>query len=228
MQQQTQAEREGNHGPRGRHEASLRLLERRELLCPDHSGVVAVSTCTVCGRGLCATCQVGFGGRRYCRRDAQLVLNRAKSSKQPMSRGGMLTAASTLAYLQGGIGSAVGFLLILLGLMSPSVIQGSASYSAFESMFSSFNGLLIFPSGIVLGIGSVIFALGLVTIAAGNSLWKRSRVAGVVAIASCIFSVLIGGAYPVVMVAIGPLLFLWVGISAADASAVVLAWKRLR
>lgn len=207
---------------------NFELLQAGRLRCKNHANLVAFGVCSYCGMGTCKECTVAVGSKRYCTADAEKVLKRARVVQDTMGRSPIIVAAALLSCAEGAIAGGLGFLYLVLGLLAPSMQQNSAAASVITASFAFFKPVFAFPSGTIMALGVVVFAAGLIDIGVGFFLWKSSKAAGVFAVVLAVNSALTGGIFLPVFSVVSPLLYLLIGVAAANAGTVIAGWSRLR
>lgn len=207
--------------------ANFRLLKAGKLLCKNHEDRKAVAICNYCGYGTCRECTVIFGLNRYCTDDAEVALKREKALKESGVRGPMITAASALSYVEGALTAGVGFLFLILGVMAPAA-QSSSPYVGIWSGFEYFNPVFLYPQATIIFLGGVLFSLGILDLAVGTYLWRRSRMAGIVEVVACILTVLIFVSFSAVFAVVALLLYALILLGVTEIGAIVAGWSHLR
>lgn len=169
------------------------------------------------------------GGRNYCKTHAErLLLKEEQLLASRGSRGLALDIAVVLAILDGLAGVVVGFLMILLGLLSGSAQGSSILAGTVDPFLSYFASVLSFPSLQAIGIGFALMVLGVADMTAGYYMWGRSRAAAVLSVAvTSIAGGLIGG-YLIVLALAGGFLYLYVASAIAKLAAIGYGWQHLR
>ncbi len=138
-----------------------------------------------------------------------------------------INLAAILAFLNGTAGAVVGFLLIILGLLGPQA-QGSYSLTpALQPFFTYFANVLTFPPSQAFGVGLLAFVVGLVDIFAGIMLLRRSRIAGILAIATSITGGFVVGSYLVILALAGAFVYVHIVFSFVKVVLIVLGWRHL-
>jgi len=226
--QQDRAPQFKDEAARRRFVSNFRLLRTGSLRCKAHGGELAVGICNRCGNGICRECMVSFGLKRYCRRDAESILSRTRALGEADVRGQTVTVAALLSFAEGGISGALGFLFILLGLLAPSMQQGSAAYSMVGANFAFFGPVFAFASQTLIVLGGVLFGAGLLFIAAGIMLWRSSKAAGLLTVSLAIVLALVSGTYFAVFAVVGLVVYVMIAMAVANVGTVLAGWGRLR
>lgn len=201
---------------------------RFSVACYYHPGVAAVTQCVICEKPLCKACRVFAEQRNYCKVDAETLLVREERVQSMRRRGYAITLASALTVLEGIAGSVVGFLLLILGLMSPSQFNSDIFSTTVQPFLQYFGAVLTFSSeqSIFLGFGLVV--LGTVEIVAGYYLWRRSRLAAVTSIAISVIGLGLIGSFGVILALAGAFTFIHIGSVIVKIGAVGYGWPHLK
>ena len=147
----TQTKDQQGPSPKGEPAAQLR--------CYTHPAHRATGVCTICKRGVCSSCQVISKGRRFCRDDADMLRKKQVDTVKAQRRKNAISAGAILAFLDGTAGAAVGFLLVVIGLVGP---EAQTSYSLTDTLqpfFTYFANVLAFPPSQAMEVGLFIFGL---------------------------------------------------------------------
>ena len=118
-----------------------------------------------------------------------------------------ITIAAAFATLNGVAGAVVGFLLLVIGLLGP---QAQNSYSLTPSLqpfFTYFGDVLNFPASQAVDVGLVAIGAGLLEIFAAILMLRRSRIAGMIAIATSILGGFLINSYLVILALAGVFAF---------------------
>jgi hypothetical protein len=196
--------------------------------CYIHPERRAVATCGVCKRGVCRLCRVSLNGKSFCRADEALLRGRVDAPSAKVSRRRhSITLAAVLSFFNGLAGTVVGFLLLIIGLLGP---QAKASYSltpALQPFFTYFADVLNFPSGQAIDVGLIAFVGGLLDIFAAYLLMRRSRIGGIIAVATSIFGGFLIGSYLVILALAGAFVYVHILTAAVKVALIAVGWKYL-
>lgn len=207
---------------------NFELLQAGRLRCKNHPEAVAFGVCSLCGAGTCKGCTVAIGSKRYCTADAESLLKRARTSTESAKRAVVITASSVFSYAEGAIAGGLGFLYIVLGMMSPSMQDQYGSSSVIAPSFAFFKQVFAYPSGTVMALGTVFFIAGLADIGVGYFLWRSSKVAGAFALVLAANAAITGAIFVPVFSVVAPLLYLLMAMAALSAGGVIAGWARLK
>ncbi len=174
-----------------------------QLHCYNHPAHRATGVCAICKKGVCSSCQVIFKGRRFCREDADMLRKKQVDTVKAQRRKNAISAGAILAFLDGMAGAVVGFLLVVIGLIGPEAQTSYSLTNTLQPFFTYFANVLAFPPSQALDVGLFIFGIGLLDMFAAVGLIKRSRVAGVVAIAVSVLGGVSVGSYLVILALAG-------------------------
>jgi len=203
-------------------------LAAGKLACKNHLTVPAVAICNYCGYGICRECTVVFGLKRYCKEDGEMALKRARVGKESDQRGMALTVAAVLSEINGSWSTIVGFLLIFLGLLGPAA-QGSSIVATSVQPFTKYFGeVLLFPPGQTLTVGFVSFLAGLIDVASGYYLWRRSKPWAVISLLAAISGPLLISSYLEILALAGVFTFVILGIAIVKIAFIGYGWRRLK
>ncbi len=195
--------------------------------CYNHPHVEAVGVCSVCGRGVCRSCQVIMEGHRYCKDHAEKRVEVEERVIGLHRRGWALSVGSILAITHGLAEIVVGFLLMILGMFN-TPNQPSILTSTVGPFLNYFEAVLQFPPIQTIVVGFVLSILGILNLVAGYYLWRRSRAGAILAVVDGIVGGAVLGAYLVIFALAGSFTFISVATAAVEIGAIGYGWNHLK
>lgn len=197
------------------------------MRCYVHPTVPAVGLCSVCRRGVCKDCQVVLEGKRFCKRDAEMQLEKEERTAASKKRAFEVSLAAVIAFLDGMAGMVVGFLLALIGILGPSARSSPVVATTVAPFLNYFAAVLEFSSTNAVSVGLIALALGCMDVAAGYYLWQNSRAAGVLAIVTAVAGAGLISSYLVILALAGVFVFVWVISAVVKIGLILYRWGSL-